>query len=267
MDVGLPSEQARAYVHLHHLGPSKVRRIAEVADLERSKTYRTLDALEEQGFVERTMESPTRYAALPIDEALGRLIEEQTRWLDRLAETRDRMERALADLQGSQLDQLDSPTFRTLQGRDAIHRKVVEIVQETSESLFFVSTHPAAPQLGHLSGIRGVVRELVEGTSVQVRSILRDEPKVISHLSEGPLVGDLEGAQTRIWDTERTVRTMIRDAEEVLIFAVSDPSETLRADRDVALWTDAPALVENQLAMFESAWERAQPLGMASPGP
>lgn len=254
--MGLEEDEARAYLQLLRIGPSKVRRLAEAAELERSKTYRILDELEAKGFVEPSLERPTRYRALEPSEVFDDILEEQRDRIEHLRSKRDTLLGPLERLErGDERGGLGMPAFRTIQGRDTIYRNVDQLLEETEEEVLAMSTHPAAVQLGDISGIMEAVIERVE-EGIGFRTILNDEPRIRKQLDSRP---SLDSVETRLFTTERTIRFLLRDETELIVMAVSDPSEHLRSEQDVAVLTDAHGLVQAYLELFDRTWAVAEP--------
>lgn len=258
-EIGLDEAAARVYVHLSRLGPSKVRAVSEAAEIQRTKTYRVLGRLEKRGFVTATMESPTRYKAVPPEEVFDRLLSEEERRIERLDRSRERLVPQLDELRGTEATEpVKGPSFRTIEGRDAIYRTLNEMVEEASDRLRVVSTHPAALELGNVSGLRELVFDRLRNEELELDVVFGEQASVpeafVHQLEKTP------GARGRTWATDRTVRLVVKDQDELLLMAVSDPSDAFASGEDVAIWTDAPALVESQLALFETVWSTADAL-------
>lgn len=258
VDIGLEEPEARIYVQLARLGPSKVRTIAEAAGTQRTKTYRVLDDLEERGFVMATMENPTRYEAERADRVFERLIAEEKHVIERLDEARGRLVPKLEELRAEEASPpTGGPGFRTLDDRTSIYRTLSEMFEQAEDRVRVISTHPSSLGSDEISGLRRTLLPRLQEGEVRLDIIY-------GHDAEPPdervaRIDKLPSVRGRRWSTDRTVRFVLQDEAAVLMFVVSDPGGDPRDD-EVAIWTDAPALIDSQLALFETVWASAEPL-------
>lgn len=258
VDIGLEEPEARVYVQLARLGPSKVRTIAEAAETQRTKTYRVLDDLEERGFVKATMESPTRYAAEPAERVFERLIAEEKRRFERLEGARGALVPKLEQLRGAEASPPTSgPSFRTLEGRESIYRTLAEMFKQAEDRVRVISTNPSAVGSDEVSELREALLPRLQAEEILLDIVYGADARIPDERAER--IGKVPTVSARRWPTDRTVRFVLQDEKALLMFVVSDPSGELSAEQDVAIWTDAPALVESQLALFETAWAVAEP--------
>ncbi len=74
-DLGLTPTNARIYLTLANSEPLKVSAIAEMAKVPRPDTYRIIDNLQKMGLIEKIIEKPVRYKAIPLNQTLVFLLE------------------------------------------------------------------------------------------------------------------------------------------------------------------------------------------------
>ena len=72
--LGLTCNQARVYLALARSGASTARTISRASKVTREDVYRILPKLQEVGLVEKTIEKPSIYAAVPLQDAFRFLI-------------------------------------------------------------------------------------------------------------------------------------------------------------------------------------------------
>ncbi len=78
IDLGLTSREARVYLALFHLGKSTTKQISESSNVNREDLYRILSALEDLSLVEKVINVPVAFRAIPISNALEILFEHKT---------------------------------------------------------------------------------------------------------------------------------------------------------------------------------------------
>lgn len=252
VEIGLEEPEARVYVQLARMGPSKVRTVAEAAGTQRTKTYRVLDDLEERGFVKATMERPTRYEAEPAERVFERLIAEEERQMERLASARGRLVPRLEQLRAAEASPpAESPSFRTIEGRTSIYQTLAEMFEQAEERVRIVTTHSTRAGSDEISGMRESLVPRLQAGEVRLDIIYGADAELPDARVER--IDKVPGVRGRRWSTDRTVRFVVQDSTAVLMFVVSESDGDPPAD-EIAIWTDAPALVESQLALFETAW-------------
>jgi sugar-specific transcriptional regulator TrmB len=107
---GLTIKQAKVYLALVSLGTAPVGEISQASKVRREEVYRILPKLEKMGLIEKTLTTPVKLKATPVDNALSILIrEEEEKSKNRLAELRAKKEEFLHTFRkGSKDDRLGS---------------------------------------------------------------------------------------------------------------------------------------------------------------
>lgn len=251
--VGLDEKDALIYVHLCIHGPTKASDMAAAARLNRTEAYRSLDNLMRRGFVTAGLDRPTLYEATPpekvFDEALAHHMARRTQ-LERAREV------AIESLNHLRLSKPGAPLksgYKLLQGRAAIYAATEAMVRRARRSQWMVSTYFSASHATEQNTLyRTTMERAVEG--IPMRFLLRETPGIVECLA--PAV-DQKGVELRFFDPEGPVRFTIVDDREVLMWLVTDPSDSLHARDDVAMWTNAQDFVYAQKLLYASLWERA----------
>ena len=76
-NLGLSSCQARIYLSLISYGSSTVKQISIVSKIAREEIYLVLPKLHALGLIEKIVERPTKYKAIPVQECISNLLEER----------------------------------------------------------------------------------------------------------------------------------------------------------------------------------------------
>jgi len=79
VDLGLTLLEAKTYFALATLGKTDVKTISKASNVVREEIYRIMPKLEEIGLVEKIIDRPTLYKALPLKEGLSILIQRRTK--------------------------------------------------------------------------------------------------------------------------------------------------------------------------------------------
>jgi sugar-specific transcriptional regulator TrmB len=73
--LGLNKSQAKIYLTLVSLGASDVKKIAQIARIDRGEAYRQLDILQRKGLVAKTLSFPNEYTPIDLSNGIQALIE------------------------------------------------------------------------------------------------------------------------------------------------------------------------------------------------
>ena len=85
--LGLTSKQARVYASVLTSEPSSIAEISKRTGMHDQDIYKILKKLENIGLVTKTIAKPIRAEAIPVEEALGKLIEHQQEIMDEQKKT------------------------------------------------------------------------------------------------------------------------------------------------------------------------------------
>lgn len=75
LKLGLNLSQAKIYLALIFLGVVDAKKIAQTTRIDRGEVYRQLESLRKMALIEKILGFPNQYKPLPLDEAIGALIE------------------------------------------------------------------------------------------------------------------------------------------------------------------------------------------------
>ncbi|HUS77973.1 MAG TPA: helix-turn-helix domain-containing protein, partial [Patescibacteria group bacterium] len=126
IDLGLTEEEAEIYVFLTQTGPAPARMVALRFETNRIRAYRSLNALEEKGLVQRIMGRPMKFTATPFTEVLRKSIREMRH---RLADLEENEEVTIGDWENLTRGverSLQEPKFRIYQGRQQVYELLVQ---------------------------------------------------------------------------------------------------------------------------------------------
>ncbi len=252
--VGLAQGEARTYLHLLRLGPSKVSRLAPYLDVSRSKVYQLLDDLAQKGFVSKTPERPTVYHPVAPDEAFEIGRETLTRRSQRLETVRSE---TLATLE--RLHRVDTDAEPTVWNKIETAPKIYEVIQRVvgraERSVWVASNHEPtlSPGLPFVEEAWSVARKkLQKGT--EVRALLGPNQAVFEHAPAWLLS---ETSRVRVLEIEETLHFLVADRREVVFWVEPEPARSIGAGENIAVQTDAESPVATHALLFERLWADA----------
>ena len=247
--IGLSQYEAVVFLNLARAGVATAGEIARASGVNRVQTYRALESLEGRGFVEVTLERPKRYAARAADEVFDMVAEEKRAELEALEAVRKGVRAAWPVATGKAQDP-PSVRLQVIKGGAQIYKTMRRFVGGAKKEVLAFTTTKGV-QRAYRAGVNEVV---VAATSRGV------EAKLIADINEANralMARVARHVALRHADKARG-RLIIVDRESILAFLIQD-EQTIRGDRETALWTNSPDFVQAHVELFEQTWKRAVP--------
>lgn len=257
--VGLTEEETDVYLRLLRTGKTKVGKLATYFDMSRSKLYRLLDEMAERGFVAKSMDRPTRYAAedpeIVIRDRLTSL-EKECEQLEELLET---AVEPLRQLEAEGHQGIDHHWTR-IEGAERIFEALETAARNVEERIWWTSTNeaivrPDVPPVDELW--RTTSERATDGIDARLLLDLprRSEPEEVTPELAG------EGLEIREGELDRRpVDFAILDDEAFLWTRSMDAIAGREADA-MTLRTNAPGVRVPLALLFEELWSSGEPRG------
>ncbi len=253
--LGLTPEEARVYVHLCRVGPSKASDVSTPLRLQRTETYRTLQSLVDRGFVNASLGRPTIYEACAPDRLFGELIRDKVAQTRNLLQAQARVVPMLLAIAAEESAAATPNSFKMVQGRKEAYRTMDRMLRDAKSEIALFATHDVDFQIMDAVGAWDLMLHRAREGSVPVRAILASNLRVDAMLKD---LDASDALSVRHVDAADPVRFLIVDRRELLMFVVHDRSSRLSSEHDVALWTSARDFVRTQHVLFELAWDAAR---------
>ena len=257
-DFGLTEKEAEAYIFLAKRGALRSGEIVKGIKTHKGEVYRVLKSLQTKGLVESTMEFPTRFTAVPFENALDAFIKIKREEVTSVENARKGL---LEDWKSIRLARAELPLekFVVVEGSRRIYPKIIQMIQETRNHLSAVSTVAGllrADQFGLFEAIFGnpmkskikfrFLTELSRQNLDAAKTLLKKLPKTGFNLKgRNPELG-----------LQLSPRMVIRDEEEFLFF-ITPKDASASGRNDLCLWTNCKALVQSFSAVFEELWRNS----------
>lgn len=248
VSVGLSRSEAQVYVKLSMIGRAKASDLSKTMDVSRTDAYRTLKLLVDRGFATATLDRPVEFEAQAPDRLFATLLES-----DRAHEAT--LERARRDV---------GPVLSTLRAHPApVPKNEFRVVKGRPEVLDVARGMVARSRASIHGAWTGLpLRDAVERSPLRQQAVERAregiDVRIIIDLRQGERKPTPSAPiQIRDFAFTRPIHFLIRDDEEVLLLGVNDPDRRAVADGDVAILTDASAIVGTAQTLFELLWEKA----------
>ena len=211
--LGLSQYEAQSYIALLQLGSGTAREISNITDVPRTRTYDAVESLQNWGLVDVQRASPKRFQPVSRETALRIFRREYDLTFSDLSER-------LSELEPTDRPQEQSGVW-TLAGRDAVDARVVEVIQQATDEVVFLTIRELLTEkvLDELAAAaeRGVSLKVADRTAATHNRVAAAVPK--AEFVDPPWE----------WHTTPTGRLVMADSETILMSAFHDgasPTET-----------------------------------------
>lgn len=175
-DFGLTAYEAKVYLAVVKLGTTSAGRISKLTGIRREEVYRTLPKLEKGGLVDRVLGRPVKVKALPLEDALSKLIARKKEESDKhILELTAKKDDVLSTFRGTgeEIDRDEgSSNFVLISEKDAMTKRTVSLIAGAKRAIDIVDSSENVARL--LSAYADDFRRL-KSKNVRVR-ILTDCP-------------------------------------------------------------------------------------------
>ncbi len=264
--LDLETVEARIYLNLLRLGPVTASALAKELDVDRTKTYRTIDKLLNQSFVSTTISNPKLCIATKPEEVLKIVLQKKRDEIERINKLGHEVIKKINQIVPIK-EGVYVPTFRTVQGRANIYAHVEKLLEESSKTIFIVTTTEDVLRMYH-TAIPDKIKECIKnGGTVK---ILTDasEKKFFS------LIERLKASETRLGKLPSKGRIIVEEGTQMIMSDAMNSYNNLSKDSvlhsadyfgsssesDFALWTNSSEMVNNIFSLCNFLWKTSKPI-------
>jgi sugar-specific transcriptional regulator TrmB len=255
-NAGLTEKEAEIYIFLAKHDPLKSTEIAKLMNKDKAQIFRILKGLQTKGFVEATLEFPTRYMVVPFENILESVVKAKKEEVAFIEKTKKDL---LDHLSKKSQAEPSLEKFVLIKGSKRVYSKISKIIQDTKYQLLIATTVPSllrADRYGVLdaafnhplrSQIQYSFLTEVSGQNVNaLEALIERMPK--------------KGFNFRARNPDLSVRLfprmITRDNAEILFFTTASKNGKLEKD-DLCLWTNCNSLVQAFTAVFDDLWRNS----------
>ena len=264
--LDLETVEARIYLNLLRLGPVTASSLAKELDVDRTKTYRTIDKLLNMSIVSTTISNPKLCIATKPEEVLKIVLQKKQDDINRVEKIGKNVIQKINKIVPI-TDGHYVPTFRTVQGRANIYSHIEKLLEDSSRMIYIVTTAEDILRMYH-TAVPEKIKECIDnGGTVRILTST-DDNKFI------PLIERLKPTETRLGKLPSKGRIIVEDGKQMIMSDVMNASEfanmensrlphdsfSIGADTDFALWTNSAEMVNNIFSLCKFLWRTSKPL-------
>jgi len=264
--LDLETVEARIYLNLLRLGPVTASSLAKELDVDRTKTYRTIDKLLNMSIVSTTISNPKLCIATKPEEVLKIVLQKKQDEINRVEKIGKNVIQKINKIVPI-TDGHYVPTFRTVQGRANIYSHIEKLLEDSSKMIYIVTTSEDILRMYH-TAVPEKIKECIDnGGTVRILTST-DDNKFI------PLIERLKPTETRLGKLPSKGRIIVEDGKQMIMSDVMNASDfanmensrlphdsfSIGADTDFALWTNSAEMVNNIFSLCKFLWRTSKPL-------
>ncbi|NHI02671.1 hypothetical protein DYY67_0710 [Candidatus Nitrosotalea sp. TS] len=245
---GLTHNQAKIYIYLGKYGAKTAPEVVKSLGMPRTETYFILNTLQSKGIVTAEFSSPTRYVALPIEQAISTLINTEKENLNILAKQEKSVTEMWKEIPTFAIEttELKQDRLQTMEGTGQIYSKIKDMIKTAREQIIVFGSEKDISRFYHSE----IIEMMFNQPLIDARIIISPALKIPDFLSE------FDKKKIKLMSDEENDNQcfVIKDRDEIMLFLrnATHPSHNV-----FAMWSDSKSLNEPLLRLFEYSWERS----------
>ena len=249
---GLSAKEAHLYVLLLKYGPKTTGELAKLLHSYRVDVYRILETLAEKGMAEESVEKPTKYAAVDVDEALQAAMMRHAYELRWMEDHKDTVLELAKQYTASDTLTGDLYTFKVVKGRSNTLASIEQLVKTSQATISYISSLAGISILS----VSGILEHFVDAATrgVHVRYVTEIFPRNVNSVRDA-LAG---GIEVRHHNDYAGMRFLVADGHESLTTITFDALHHGKDASDTAFWTNSPEYAQYLEASFELLWDSSE---------
>ncbi len=255
---GLTDRETEIYIYLAKQGTQKISQISKALKANKGLVYRVLNSLQNKELVQVTLESPTRYIAVPFEKIIDNYIKTKR---EEAAHIEEKKQDLLSDWKKLNQTNLEPTleTFSVIEGEKKVFRKISQMVKETRKELVSIATVNGLIQAEKYGVLDTIVNHPSKST-IKFRYITNVNKENITsikfllrrHNSFFALKGKYPDLQDHLF-----TRLVIRDKEEIMLF-INDQNQINSTNSiDAVLCTNCKSIIHPFYGLFEEIWNKS----------
>lgn len=231
--------------------------VAKRLKMERVQAYRTFKKLQEKGFIEATLERPTRFTVVPFVNLLESFIESKKSEVENLSNQKEDLLTSWRTVSAPESD-FTVAKFSIISGKKKIHLKMLNMIEEAQKGIYILTTGLGVIQ-EDIGGIFDAVVDTAKKRGIQfkiIADIAKENYKIIERFDKR-VDSEKERVETRHLNlnTRYFPRFLIKDDEEAILYASSGDETSVLNIEDEGLWINDKMFISVLKAFFTQMWQ------------
>jgi sugar-specific transcriptional regulator TrmB/predicted transcriptional regulator len=258
-DLGLSKREIQVYMFLAKSGVQSTSFVAKRLQMERVQAYRTFKKLQEKGFIEATLERPTRFTIVPFEVLLASFINAKKSEIATLNERKESLISTWLAIKAPESD-CQVAKFSVITGKKKIHTKMQNMIEEAGEEVVILTTNIGLIQ-EDIAGIFDAIMDTTKKHKIKVQIITHiseDNLKVMEQLYNNFFVKNknIKCRHLKL-DARFFPRFLIKDNEEAILYESAEKKTSVLKLEDEGLWINDRMFISILKTFFVQMWQSA----------
>ena len=255
--LGLSKREIQVYMFLAKSGVQSTSFVAKRLKMERVQAYRTFKKLQEKGFIEATLERPTRFTIVAFEALVDSFI---TAKKNEVTSLTDQKSTLLTAWQSISAPESEYPVakFSIITGKKKIHSKMLSMIEESNHEVIILTTSLGIIQ-EDIAGVFDSAISASQDRSIQLQIITDISPenyKTVERMDRTITEEKLTMKLRHIAMTSKFFpRFLIKDEEEAMLYAPFGNEASVLNLEDEGLWINDKMFISVLKAFFVQMWQ------------
>ena len=244
---GLTQNQSKVFLYLEKYGSSTATQVSKALKVPRTETYHLLTNLQNKGIISATFQHPIKFSALPLDKAIGVLINAEKERVKNL----ENQEKSIVELWGAlpsfkvNEEEMKDGKFQMLQGVNQMSSKIKEMLTSSKENIQVLASEKDFMRFYHSGYL-----EWIADSKAEVQLVSSSSDKT-SYIFEDKLKNKVKRMPVKV---KEDLCFIIKDDKEAILF-MKNSGEVAQI---IAMWTDSYSMVYTLKLLFAYIWSNSK---------
>lgn len=251
--LDLDEVEVKIYLNLLRTGPITASALAKELDVDRARMYRTVDKLVNRNILSTTLSIPKLCIPAEPTEAFELALRKKEDEVKKIKKSGHQIiEKISSEITST--NGISVPTFRVVQGRANTYSDIAQIIENSSDTIYIVTTLEDISKMYHSTIPEKITICEKNGGCVKLLVEI-EEYKQISFVKR------FKATETRICKLPSKGRMVIENYKQMILSDSSAANKaSLNSDLDFSLCTNSADMINNLNRLCELLWESAEPL-------
>ena len=255
--LSLSKREIQVYMFLAKSGVQSTSFVAKRLKMERVQAYRTFKKLQEKGFIEATLERPTRFTIVAFESLVDNFINTKKTEVVNLT---DQKQDLLTAWQSISAPESEYPVakFSIITGKKKIHSKMINMIEESKSQVIVLTTALGIIQ-EDIAGIFDAAVTPSQEHNFQVQIITEIVPenlKTVERIDQSIAEDKLNIKLRHVGMSSKFFpRFLIKDEEEAILYAPFGSEASVLNLEDEGLWINDKMFISVLKAFFTQMWQ------------
>ncbi len=251
--LDLDELEVKIYLNLLRTGPITASALAKELDVDRARTYRTVDKLVSRNILSTTLSIPKLCIPVAPKIALELALRKKEDEVKKIKKSGQGIIKKISS-EITIVDGITVPTFRVVQGRANIYSDIAQIIENSTGPIYIVTTLEDISKMYHSTIPEKIASCEKKGGSVRLLVEIDDHQLV-------EFVKRFNATETRICKLPSKGRMIVqKDKQMILSDSAAVSQLSSNSELDFSLCTNSIEMTNNLNRLCELLWEEGEPL-------